>query len=165
MICFFQCLLHGGIRLVCLNILLPDVTSCADLGRCSIRVGRVPPRGWWCCPKCWSGVRCWSYHGVRGVRDDEAQVSQGASSQVCFDCSIVRLKKLLGRVNGLVVWLALNCREEWMREAVHDVLDSGIIYVDLLEVPERLSVLLMRKRFWTGVPKKTAALIAGYSLV
>jgi hypothetical protein len=151
--------------LVRLNILLPDVASWAYLGRCYICVGRGPLGGWWCCTKCWPGVRCWSYHGVRGVRDDEAQVSQGASSQECFDCSRVRLKKLPGRVNGLVVWLALNCREDWVRETGHDVLDSGILHIELLGGPECLSVLLMRKRFWTGVPKKTAVLITGDSLV
>jgi hypothetical protein len=68
-------------------------------------------------------------------------------------------------VNGLVVWLALNFREDWVREAGHDVLDSGILHVELLGEPECLSVFLMQKRFWTGVPKKTAVLIAGYSLV
>jgi hypothetical protein len=141
------------------------MASCADLGRCSIHVGWGPPGGWWCCPKCWSGVRRWSYHGVRGVRDDEAQVSQGASSQVCFDCSRVCLKKLPGGVNCLVVWLTLNFREYWVREAGHNVLDSGILHLDVLGGHECLSVLLMRKRFLTGVPKKMAVLIAGYSLV
>jgi hypothetical protein len=144
---FFQCLLHGGICSVSLNILLPDVASCADLGRCSIHVGCGPPWGWWSCPTCWSDVRCWSYHGLRGARYDEAQVSQGASSQVCFDCSRVRLKILPGDVNILVVWLALNFWEYWVRESVHNVLDSGILHVDLLGVLECLSVLLMRKPF------------------
>jgi hypothetical protein len=68
-------------------------------------------------------------------------------------------------VNGLVDWLVLNCREDWVREADHDVLDSGVLHVELLGGPECLYLLLMRKRFWTGVPKKTAVLIAGYSLV
>jgi hypothetical protein len=75
------------------------------------------------------------------------------------------LKKLPGRVNGLVVCLALNFREYWLREAGHDVLDSGILHAELLGVLECLSVLLMRKRFWTGVPKKMAVLIVGFSLV
>jgi hypothetical protein len=52
-----------------------------------------------------------------------------------------------------------------MKESGHDVLDSGILHVELLGVPDCLSVLLMRKRFWTRVPKKTAVLIVGYSLV
>jgi hypothetical protein len=45
MICFFQCLLHGGICSVSLNILLSDVASFADVGRCSIRVGLGSPGG------------------------------------------------------------------------------------------------------------------------
>jgi hypothetical protein len=92
-------------------------------------------------------------------------VSEGASSQVCFYCLRIRLKKLPGRVNGMVVWLALNCWEDWLREAGHDFLDSGILHVEFLGGPECLSVLLMRKRFWTGVPKKMAVFIVGYSLV
>jgi hypothetical protein len=82
-----------------------------------------------------------------------------------FDRSRVRLKKLHGGVNCLVVWLALNCWEYWVREDGRDVLNSGILHVDLLGGPECLSMLLMQKRFWTGVPKKMAVLIAGYSLV
>jgi hypothetical protein len=65
-------------------------------------------------------------------------MSQGASSQVCFDCPRVRLKNFPGPVSGLVVWLVLNFREDWVREAGHDVLDSGILHVELLGGPECL---------------------------
>jgi hypothetical protein len=65
---------------------------------------------------------------------------------------------------GLVIGLALNCWEYWVREACHDVLDGGVLHLDVLGGPECLFALLLRKRFWTGVPKKTLVLIAGYSL-
>jgi hypothetical protein len=65
-------------------------------------------------------------------------VSQGAASQVCFNCLRVRLKELPGHVNGLVVWITLNCRDDWVREAGHDALDSGILHVELLGGPECL---------------------------
>jgi hypothetical protein len=140
------------------------MASGADLGCCSISVGWCPPGGLWYCPRCWSGVRCRSYHSVGGVRDDEAQVSQGAAAQVCFDCPRVRLKRLLGGVDCLVVWITLNCWEYWVRETCHDVHDGCVLHLDVLGGSECLSVLLMRNRFWTGVPKKTVVLIAGYSL-
>jgi hypothetical protein len=64
----------------------------------------------------------------------------------------------------LVIRLALNCREYWVRKDCHDVLDGGVLHLNLLGGPECLFALLMRKRFWTGVPKKMLVLIAGYSL-
>jgi hypothetical protein len=76
----------------------------------------------------------------------------------------VCLKKLPGGVNCLVIRLALNCWEYWVRKACHDVLDCGVLHLDVLGGPECLFALLMRKRFWTGVPKKTLVLSAGYSL-
>jgi hypothetical protein len=82
-----------------------------------------------------------------------------------FDRSRVRLKKLPSDVDYLGVWPALNCWEYWVREADSDVLDNGILHVDVLGGHECLSMLLMQKRFWNGVPKRTAVLIAGYSLV
>jgi hypothetical protein len=75
------------------------------------------------------------------------------------------LEETFGGVNCLVVWLALNCWEYWVREYGHNVLDSGILHFDLLGGPECLSMLLMRKRCWTGVPKKTTVVIAGYSIM
>jgi hypothetical protein len=159
-----QRLLHGGVCPVSLNILLPNVASGTNLGRCSIRVGWCPPGGLWGCPKCCAGVRCWSYHGIGSIRDDEAQVSQAAAVKVCFDCPRVRLKKLPGGVDFLVIRLALNCWEYWVREYCHDVIDGGVLHPDVLGGLECIFALLMRKRFWTGVPKKPAVLIAGYSL-
>jgi hypothetical protein len=120
--------------------------------------------GLWCCPKCWAGVLCRSYHGIGSIRDDEAQVYQGAGPQVCFDCPRVRLKKLLGGVDCLVIRLALECWEYWVREAGHEVLVGCVLSLDVFGGPECLFVLLMRKRFRTGVPKKTVVLIAGYIL-
>jgi hypothetical protein len=159
-----QRLLHGGVCRVSLNILLPNVASGADLGRCSIRVGWCPPGGLWACPKYWSGVRCWSYHCIGSIRDDEARVSQGAAAQVCADCPRVPLKKLPCGTDCLVIRLALNCWEYWVREACDGFLDGGLLHIDVLGGPECLFALLMRKRFWSGVPKKTVVLIAGYSL-
>jgi hypothetical protein len=64
----------------------------------------------------------------------------------------------------LVIRLALNCSEYRVRKACHDVLYGGLLHIDVLGGPECLFALLMRKRFWTGVPKKTLVLSAGYSL-
>jgi hypothetical protein len=74
------------------------------------------------------------------------------------------LKKLSGGVDCSVIRLALNCWEYWVRKAFHDLLDGGVIHLDMLGGPEGLFALLMRKRFWTGVPKKTLVLLEGYSL-
>jgi hypothetical protein len=49
-------------------------------------------------------------------------------------------------------------------ESCHDVLDGGVLHLDVLGGPECLFALLMWKRFWTGVPKKTLVLSASYSL-
>jgi hypothetical protein len=91
-------------------------------------------------------------------------VSQCASTQVGVDCSRVCLEKLSGGVDCLVIRLALNCWKYRVREACHDALDGGVLHLDVLGGPECLFSLLMRKRFWTGVPKKTQVLSEGYSL-
>jgi hypothetical protein len=74
------------------------------------------------------------------------------------------LEKLSGGVDCLVIRLALNCWEYRARKACYDVLDGGVLHLDVLGGPECLFVLLMRKRFWTGVPKKTKVLSEGYNL-
>jgi hypothetical protein len=91
-------------------------------------------------------------------------VSQCAAAQVSVDCPRVCLKKLSGGMDCLVILLALNWWEYWVRQACHDVLDGGVLHLDVLGGPECIFALLMRKRFWTGVPKKTLVLLAGYSL-
>jgi hypothetical protein len=145
-----QRLLHGC---VC-----PVILNGTDLGRCSISVGWCPPGGLRGCPKCWAGVRCWSYHGIGNIRDDEAQLYQGATAQVCVDCLRVRLKKLPGGVDCLLIRIALNCWKYRVKEDFHNVLDRGLLHLDVLGGPECLFALLMRKRAWTGVPKKTVVL-------
>jgi hypothetical protein len=122
------------------------------------------PGGLWGCPKCWDGVRCCRNHSIGSIRDDEAQVSQCAAAQVIVDCPRVCLKKLPGGVDCLVIRFALNCWEYRVREACHDFLDGGVLNLDVLGGPECIYALLMRKRFWTGVPKKRLVLSAGYSL-
>jgi hypothetical protein len=74
------------------------------------------------------------------------------------------LEETPGGVDCLVIRLALNCWEYRVRKACHDVLDGGVLNLDVLVGPESLFALLMRKRFWTVVPKKTLVLIAGYSI-
>jgi hypothetical protein len=63
----------------------------------------------------------------------------------------------------LVIQLALSCWKYRVRKACHDILDGGV-HLDVLGGPECLFALLMRKRFWTGVPKKMQVLCEGYSL-
>jgi hypothetical protein len=55
-------------------------------------------------------------------------------------------------------------RKYRVSKACHCVLDSGILHLAVLGGPECLFALLMQKRFWTGVPKKTQVLCEGYSL-
>jgi hypothetical protein len=86
------------------------------------------------------------------------------AAQVSVDCPRVCLKKLSGGVDCLVIRLALNCWEYWVREACHGVLEGGVLHLDVLGGPECLFALLMRKRCWTWVPKKTLVLLTGYSL-
>jgi hypothetical protein len=159
-----QSLLHGGVWQVSLNILLPNVASCADLGRCSIRCCWFPSRGVCWYPMRWFVSCFWSKHGVRSIRDDEAQKSYGAAAQLCADCPPVRLDKLYGGVDFLVIRIALNSWEYRVREALYDIIDGGVLHLDVLRGPKCLFLLLMRKRFWTRVPKKTLVLSEGYSL-
>jgi hypothetical protein len=91
-------------------------------------------------------------------------VSQCAAAQVSVDYPRVCLKKLPGGVDCLVIRLALNCWEYRVRKACQDVLDVGVLHLDVLGGPECIFALLMRKCFWIGVPKKTLVLSAGYSL-
>jgi hypothetical protein len=74
------------------------------------------------------------------------------------------LEKLSGGVDCLVIRLALNCWKYRARKACHDVLDIGVLHLDVLGGPECLFALLMRKRFWTGVPKKMQVLCEIYIL-
>jgi hypothetical protein len=74
------------------------------------------------------------------------------------------LEETPGGVDCLVIRLALNCWEYRVRKACHDVLDGGVLHLDVLGGPECLFALLMQKCFWTGVPNKTLVLSEGYSL-
>jgi hypothetical protein len=125
----------------------------------------VPSRGLWGCQKFWDRVSCWSYHDIGRIRDDDAHVSQGSATQMCVDFPRVGLEKLPSDVDFFIVRLALNCWYYWVREAYHTVRDSGVIHPDVLGGLECIFVLLMRKRFWTRIPKKTVVLFADYSVV
>jgi hypothetical protein len=57
-------------------------------------------------------------------------------------------------LDGLIVRLALYCWNDWMREARHDVLDGGVLHLDVLGGPECLFALLENKRFWSGGQRK-----------
>jgi hypothetical protein len=76
----------------------------------------------------------------------------------------VCLEKLSGGVDGLIIRLALYCWKDWMREARHDVLDGGVLHLDVLGGPECLFALLEKKRFLVRGPRKTVVLLAGYSV-
>jgi hypothetical protein len=41
-----------------------------------------------------------------------------------------------------------------MREAFHDVLDGGVLHLDVLGGPECLFALLEKKLFWSGGQRK-----------
>jgi hypothetical protein len=83
---------------------------------------------------------------------------------VGVDGSRVCLEKRSCGLDGLVIQLALYCLKNWMRETSHDVLDGGVLHLDVLGGPECLFALLEKKRVWSGVSKKTLVLIAGYIL-
>jgi hypothetical protein len=83
---------------------------------------------------------------------------------VGVDGSQVCLKKLSGGVDCLVIRLTLNCWEYRVRKACHDVLDGGVLHLDVLGGPECLSALLIQKRFWTGVPKKRKCCLRAIAL-
>jgi hypothetical protein len=70
-----------------------------------------------------------------------------AGSRVC-------LEKLSGGVDGLLIGLALFCWDDRMREARLDVLDPGILHLDVLGRPECLFALLEKKRFLSGGQRK-----------
>jgi hypothetical protein len=91
-------------------------------------------------------------------------VSQCASTQVGVNCPRVFLKKLSGGVDCLVIRLALNCWKYRVRKSCHDVLDGGVLHLDMLGGPECIFALLMWKCFWTGVPKKMQVLCEDYSI-
>jgi hypothetical protein len=69
---FLQSLLDGGACSVSLNVLIPNVASGANVGRCTVHVGWGPSGGLWACPKCWDCIRCWGNHSIVCVGDDEA---------------------------------------------------------------------------------------------
>jgi hypothetical protein len=81
-------------------------------------------------------------------------VSRCAAAQVGVDGPRVCLEKLSGGVDGLIVRLALYCWKDWMREARHDILDSGVFHLDVLGEPECLLASLEKKRFWYGGQRK-----------
>jgi hypothetical protein len=60
------------------------------------------------------------------------------------------LEKLSGGVDGLIVRLALYSWKDWMREALHEFLDGGLLHLDVLGGPECIFALLEKKHFWSG---------------
>jgi hypothetical protein len=124
--------MSGGACPVRLNFLLPNAACSANLGRCPIRVGWGPPGGLWAYPKYWASIRCWGDHCLGCILNDESQVSQSASAQVGVDCPRV------------------YCWKYREREACNDVLDGGVLHLDVLGVPECLCALLIQKRFGPG---------------
>jgi hypothetical protein len=50
---------------------------------------------------------------------------------VSVDGSRVCLEKLSGGVDGLIIRLALYCWKDRMREARQDLLDGGVLHVDV----------------------------------
>jgi hypothetical protein len=51
-----------------------------------------------------------------------------ASAQVGVDGPRFGLEKLSGGMDGLIICLALNCWWDWVREACHEGLDSGVLH-------------------------------------
>jgi hypothetical protein len=49
-------------------------------------------------------------------------------------------------------------------EACNDVLEGGVLHIDVLGVSECLNMLLIEKRFWTVVPKKSMSLLRDIAL-
>jgi hypothetical protein len=164
MICFFQRLLHGCVCAISLNVLLPDMACDANLGSCAVSVGWIPNGGCWANPKCWTHVCFWADHSVGCTRDNESQVSQSASTQVGVNFPQVFLKGLPDGMDCLIIWLALNYWKYRVREACNDVLDVGVLHLDVLGGPECLCALLSWKRVWTGVPKGRKCLLRAIAL-
>jgi hypothetical protein len=83
---------------------------------------------------------------------------------VSVDGSRVCLEKLSGGWDGLIIRLALYCWQDWMGEARHDVLDGGVLHLDV----GRTGVPICfagEEKFLVRRPKKTVVLLAGYSVV
>jgi hypothetical protein len=66
---------------------------------------------------------------------------------VGVDGSRVCLEKISGGMDGLLIRLTLNCWEDWVRKACHNVLDGGVLHLDVLGGPECLFALLGRTVF------------------
>jgi hypothetical protein len=73
---------------------------------------------------------------------------------VGVDGSCVCLEKLSFCVDGLIILLALYCWKDLMREARHDILDGGVLHLDILGGLECIFALLEKKRFWYGGQRK-----------
>jgi hypothetical protein len=58
-------------------------------------------------------------------------VAQCASAQVSIDGPRVFLEKLSGGVDCLIIRLTLYWRKDWMGGACHDVLDGGVLHIDV----------------------------------
>jgi hypothetical protein len=83
---------------------------------------------------------------------------------VSVDGSRVCLEKLSGGVDRLIIRLALYCWKDWMGGARHDVLDGGVLHLDV----GRTGVPICfagEETFLVRRPKKTVVLLAGYSIV
>jgi hypothetical protein len=83
---------------------------------------------------------------------------------VSVDGARVFLEKLSCGVDGLIIWLALYCWKDWMREARQDVLDGGVLHLDVGRT--RVPICFAgEETFLVRRPKKTVVLLAGYSVV
>jgi hypothetical protein len=83
---------------------------------------------------------------------------------VSVDGSRVCLEKLSGGVDGLIIRFALYCWKDGMGEARHDVLDGGVLHLDV----GRTGVPMCfagEETFLVRRPKKMVVLLAGYSVV
>jgi hypothetical protein len=67
-------------------------------------------------------------------------------------------------INEVHYRFALNSWTYMVREDRYDVFHGGILHLDVLGGPECLCALLMRKRFWTGVPKKCECCLRAIAL-
>jgi hypothetical protein len=91
-------------------------------------------------------------------------VAQCAFAQVGVDGVQICLEELSGGVDGLVIRLALNCWYYWVSKARHDVLDGGVLHLDVLGEPECLFDLLVKKRFWSGGQRKRESCLRDIAL-
>jgi hypothetical protein len=83
---------------------------------------------------------------------------------VGVDGSRVCLEKLYGGVDGLIVRLALYRWKDWMREARHDVLDGGVLHIDVGRTGVPICFAGGETCLVRG-PKKTVVLLTDYSVV